>query len=257
MLCLHAMMTDGRYFGAARSDPERSFAAALAGAGFDVYVANFRGHGGRTATAARGLDWSFDDLVELDLPAMVAAIGCGEPLIIVGHSLGGLVASAAIASARIAPPRLLALPATAPWLLGSRGPLRRRAAMALYRHVTAWVGYAPIRALGIGTADEAPTYVEQLTGWARSGRWTSLRGLDYLASLAAIDIPVWPIAGAGDWMCTPDDAERFSRSIASALPVRVVGKRAGDPIDPGHFELFTRGALAWWRELVVQSEAVG
>ncbi|HWU86859.1 MAG TPA: hypothetical protein VN253_06275, partial [Kofleriaceae bacterium] len=42
LVCLHAMMTDGRYFGARR---ESSFAGAAAAAGLDVFVADFRGHG--------------------------------------------------------------------------------------------------------------------------------------------------------------------------------------------------------------------
>src|SRR5262249_35571479 len=42
VVCLHAMMTDGRYFGARR---ENSFTTALAAAGLDVIVADFRGHG--------------------------------------------------------------------------------------------------------------------------------------------------------------------------------------------------------------------
>jgi alpha-beta hydrolase superfamily lysophospholipase len=42
IVCLHAMMTDGRYFGARR---ESSLAASFAAAGFDVFVADFRGHG--------------------------------------------------------------------------------------------------------------------------------------------------------------------------------------------------------------------
>ena len=70
VVCLHAMMTDGRYFGARRPD---GFAAHLAAQGLDVVVANFRGHGESEVPA--GGDWSFDDLVELDLPAIVAATG--------------------------------------------------------------------------------------------------------------------------------------------------------------------------------------
>ncbi|MEO7093327.1 MAG: alpha/beta fold hydrolase, partial [Polyangiales bacterium] len=60
VVCLHAMMTDGRYFGARR---EGSFASVLAAAGFDVLVADFRGHGRSCPPTAGPDDWSFDDLV--------------------------------------------------------------------------------------------------------------------------------------------------------------------------------------------------
>src|SRR5438094_1239524 len=98
IVCLHAMMTDGRYFGARR---DRGFAASLAAAGIDVLVSDFRGHGRSVPPSARRDDWSFDDLVELDLPAIVttacAASACGPgELAILGHSLGRLVATAAV-----------------------------------------------------------------------------------------------------------------------------------------------------------------
>ncbi len=253
VICLHAMMADGRYFGARR---EPSFATTLAASGFDVFVADFRGHGRSVPPRAGPDDWSFDDLVELDLPAIVAAVAAdaecapGE-LVILGHSLGGLVTTAALATARIPAPRLVVLPATAVWLLGPGAPFARRALMSVYRRVTAVLGKAPIRALRIGTADEARSYVHQLTGWTRAGRWTSLRGIDYLAGLAAITTPVLPVVGAGDWMCTPRDAQSFASRIPTAAPLRVVSRASGDALDPDHFQLFTRPELRpLWAELV-------
>jgi len=239
VVCLHAMMADGRYFGARR---DRGFAHALAAAGLDVHVADFRGHGRSQPPRAGQGDWSFDDLVELDLPAIVAAV---PDAALLGHSLGGLVACAAIATGRIPPPRRLVLAATSVWLGETAA---RRAIMAAYRGVTALVGRAPIRALRAGTADESRGYVEQLTGWARRGRWTSLRGVDYLAALGAIAVPTAAFCGAGDWMCRPADAERIARRIPTCPPVRVVGRAHGDPLDPDHFELFTRElpALRGW-----------
>ena len=265
LVCLHAMMSDGRYFGARRAG---SFARAVAAAGLDVIVADFRGHGrsvpprAGARAGARAGDWSFDDLVELDLPAIVAAAaaasGCAPAdLVILGHSLGGLVTTAALATARIPPPRLVLLAATCVWLPGPRGPLRRRAVMAAYRHVTALAGHAPIRALRLGTADEAATYVEQLTGWSRAARWTSLRGLDYLAALATVTTPILPFAGLGDRMCPPQDAAAFAGHLPRAAPVRTFGRVHGDALDPDHFELFTRPALRpRWTELIADVDRV-
>ncbi|HEU0035473.1 MAG TPA: alpha/beta fold hydrolase [Kofleriaceae bacterium] len=255
VICLHAMMTDGRYFGARR---DGSFAAALADAGHDVYVADFRGHGRSTPPIAGPDDWSFDDLVELDLPAIVAAASQASgvrtaELALVGHSLGGLVTIAALGTGRIAAPRVVVLPSTNVWLLGPDGAWRRRALMALYRGVARVLGKAPIRALRQGTADEARTYIEQLTGWTRAARWTSLRGIDYGAAARAITTPVVPLAGAGDWMCTPEDARAFAAQIPTSEPVRIVGRAHGDALDPDHFQLFTRGELRpVWNELIAR-----
>src|SRR5687767_13269246 len=113
VLCLHAMMTDSRYFGVGR---EGSFVAELASGGFDVVVADFRGHGKSRPPTAGPDDWSFDDLVELDLPAIIEATAremrCApSDITIIGHSLGGLVTTAALGIGAIPSPRLLILPA--------------------------------------------------------------------------------------------------------------------------------------------------
>ena len=239
VLCLHAMMTDGRYFGARR---EGGFAHVLASRGCEVTVADFRGHGASVPPAAGEDDWSFDDLVEKDLPALV---GQTRADCIVGHSLGGLVALAAIATGRITPPKKLVLAATSVWL---GGDVSRRAIMAAYRGVTALFGKAPIRALRAGTADESKSFVTQLTGWSRSGRWTSLAGVDYMVALETVTVPVLALTGAGDWMCTPADAGAIARRLRHARPLRVVGRAQGDPLDPDHFQLFTRPELARMRD---------
>lgn len=255
VVCLHAMMADGRYFGGKR---DGSFAHELAAGGFEVLVPDFRGHGNSRPPTAGPDDWSFDDLVELDLPAIItAAAHAGNcppsELVLLGHSLGGLVTTAALGIGAIPSPRVVLLPATSVWLLGPDGDRKRRAVMALYRHTTALLGRAPIRALRIGSSDEAATYVKQLTGWSRAARWTSLRGVDYLAKLATIQTPMIPFVGAGDWMCTPADARAFAERIPHAAPVRVVGAQHGDALDPDHFGLFTRTELRpLWRDLLAR-----
>ena len=253
VVCLHAMMTDGRYFGAQR---EGSFASELATNGFEVFVPDFRGHGKSRPPIAGKHDWSFDDLVELDLPAIVTACaqaaGCKpSELVLLGHSLGGLVTTAALGIGAIPSPKLVVLPATSVWLLGPDGDRKRRALMSIYRYSAMLLGRAPIRALRIGSSDEAKTYVKQLTGWTRAGKWTSLRGVDYMARLSTIETPMLPYVGAGDWMCTPTDARGFAQRIPNAAPLRVVGAQHGDALDPDHFGLFTKPALRpLWRDLL-------
>lgn len=245
VLLLHAMMVDGRYL--------RRLAAALAADGLDAYVLDWRGHGQSRPPDPRRDRWSFDDYVALDLPCAQAAAARGAgcrpaEVALCGHSLGGLAALAALGTGTVAA-RRLALIATSVWLPGPHGPRARRAVMATYRTITAALGWAPIRALRLGTDDESAGYVAQLTGWARTGRWTSLLGVDYLAALAAITTPTRAWVGAADRLCRPADARVLTARIPGAA-LRVVGRAAGDALDPDHFTLFTRDEmLPLWREL--------
>lgn len=251
VVCLHAMMTDGRYFGARRDVP--SFAAVMADNGVEVYVADFRGHGHSVPPHAGVDDWTFDDLVEHDMPAIIQLVSeasglAPDQLAILGHSLGGLAACAALGTGRIPSPRILLLAATSVWL-GETAP--RRALMAAYRGVTTLFGRAPIKAIRAGHADESAGYVGQLTSWSMQGRWTSLRGIDYMVALETIETPTFAFCGAGDWMCRPSDAEQIASRIRTCEPLRVVGKLHGDRFDPDHFQLFTRPELAKLRREVL------
>jgi predicted alpha/beta hydrolase len=248
VLCGHAMMTDGRYFAARKDD---GFAAHLAARGIDVFVLDWRGHGGSRPPEAgidRFGDWSFDDLVELDLPAALGAVADAagvavSDVAILGHSLGGLVSLAALGTGVIAPPRKLVLAATSVWLAGPTGDQRRRALMFTAAQIAAVAGHMPIRALRIGTSNEAATYTAQLTGWVRTGRWSSRRGIDYLAQLHRIDAPMWAFVGAGDWMCRPRDANVLVRRLRGAH-LDIIGLATGYARDCDHFTLFTRKELA-------------
>ena len=257
VLCTHAMMASGGYFGAGRDD---GFAAALASAGLDVLVLDWRGHGASRPPVAGRDRWGFDEYVALDLPAALAAaarvggVASGD-VVVLGHSLGGLVALAALGSGAVRVRRLI-LAATSLWLPGPRGPLAKRALMGVYDASARVLGKAPIRALRLGSDDEPADYVAQLTGWARTGRWTSRTGVDHMAQLARIDVPVWAFSGAGDRLCTPADARVLLARLRGAPPLRIVGRASGDAIDADHFRLFTDPRLAsLWAEVAAFASA--
>jgi predicted alpha/beta hydrolase len=253
-LCTHAMMASSRYFAAGEG---HGFAGYLSGAGVDVFALDWRGHGqSRPRTSRAHRRWCFDDYVDHDLPAAVAAVCraadvAPTEIILAGHSLGGLVSLAALATGTIVAPRGLALWATSLWLPGPRGSLRRRAIMTCYDLMSRPLGYAPIRALGLGSDNEPRGYVQQLVGWARTGQWRSRQGVDYLAALGRIDTPVFSACGLGDRLCLPRDAEVLRSRLRPALPLRVVGVSRGDAVDADHFTLFTHRALApLWDEFI-------
>ncbi len=244
-LAAHAMMASSAYM---RS---RGFAGHLADRGIDVFLLDFRGHGASYPAPP----WTFDDLVAFDLPAAVWAVskatgaGPGE-MVFLGHSLGGLVGLAAFATGRAPAPARIVLASTSLWLEGRGGSLARRGLMTALAASGAVSGWVPIRRLRIGTADEPYPYMAQLAGWALSGRWTSLGGLDYREVVARLHTPALAVTGEGDRLCRPADAEAMRAVLPGAAPLRRVGVRHGDALDPDHFTMFTRPALApVWDEL--------
>ncbi|MGZ3406752.1 MAG: alpha/beta fold hydrolase, partial [Polyangia bacterium] len=93
----HAMMVDRRTLDRPRG---RGLVSSLAARGVACVVADLRGHGRSGPRADEGGDWSYDDLVEHDVPTLVAFARSrfpDLPLTCVGHSLFGHVSLAHLA----------------------------------------------------------------------------------------------------------------------------------------------------------------
>jgi polyhydroxyalkanoate synthase len=81
--------------------PERSFANYLADRGFDVFNVELRGHGRSAELGSARSSQGIDDYIRGDLPAVIDAVlerSGFDKAFLVGHSLGGLCASAAAAA---------------------------------------------------------------------------------------------------------------------------------------------------------------
>ena len=142
VVLLHAMMVDRRSMDRPRGQGLASF---LSNAGWEVYLADFRGHGESGPDPKRGGSWTYDDLVYKDVPALVAAAReNGGPVYVMGLSLGGHV-SAASAGARACDPDGLVLMSANVWmprLEPSRRMGRRKGVrMAVFGLITRLRGY--------------------------------------------------------------------------------------------------------------------
>lgn len=250
LLCGHAMMARGSYL-------HGNFAAHLAREGIDCYVFDWRGHGESVPPSPRQRPgWAFEHYVHCDLPAVWdavaedAGIAPGE-LCYLGHSLGGVVALAALGAGTIPRPRRLSLWAVSLWLEGRQGRAHRKILFDVADRLAGWIGHAPVRRLGLGSDDEPAGYVAQLADWCRTGRWRGLDGFDFEAALENIDVDTWAVVGAGDRLCGPADASRFLERLPAGRPLRIVGRERGDALDPDHFTLFTRAQMTpVWNELI-------
>jgi len=259
-LLLHPMLTDRRVWERPRG---RGFARLLASEGWEVFNADYRGHGASGPAARAGGSWSYDDLVRYDTPALVQAVRAemdGRPVVVLGHSLGGHVTLASVGLGLCRPDALVLLSAS-PWIRAHtrrrRTRLFRRFALEVFLRLTRVFGVAPAASLRIGTVDEALPYVEDLyRHWA--GGWGSADGVDYLRGLAAVQCPILAVYGRGDRVLWPlPTARRWLAHVGSlGLEVWEVGEGDfGLTYTPGHMPLIIDGrsrpvwsAISRWME---------
>lgn len=254
----HAMFARKTEFGR-RDRPGLS--RALARAGWRTIAFDFRGHGESVMPAAAP-EWGYDDLVRLDMPAVVGsarARGEDRPVIVLGHSLGGHVALAAQGTGRMAADGIVAVAANV-WLRELEpSRVRWAAKRAIARgmlEAAARVGSLPARRLRFGSDDASGRYVRDLLRPIGSGRWESDDGEDdYLASLAKVTVPVSAVVSEGDLvMCNAASGEAFARRCGGPVDVVRVKRAEDGGRAPGHMALVTSEAAR--RALVLAAEWV-
>ncbi len=266
ILGLHAMMVDQRTLDRGGD----GIGSLLASRGWDVYLADFRGHGRSGPKVQKGGRWSYHDLVDYDVPALVDAVrelNGRKPLVVLGHSLGVHVTAASVGAGRCErPPDAFVNLAGGIWAPrlepGRRAKLLKGLTFAAFRRVSRFQGFFPTRRLKIGSDDESGAYVEQLTGFWSDDYWGNERGDDYLAGMQTIEGPVLAVIGAGDWLLGwPKGLWRWTDAYGPERADKwLVGRGSGHGLDfdPGHMELVTDLAcrpmwerIADWLELAL------
>jgi predicted alpha/beta hydrolase len=253
----HAMFARKSEFGR-RERP--GLAQAYAVAGFRTIAFDFRGHG--ESTLPRGApEWSYDDLVRRDLPAVFDCARSrseDRPVLVVGHSLGGHVALAAQGSGKIAADGIIAIAANV-WIRALETSRARWAVkLALGRVMeesVARMGRLPARRLRLGSDDASGAFVKDLLRFMHDGDWKSAdRADDYLASLERVVVPVCAVSSENDLVtCHPASAEAFARRCSGPLEMLRITRSDDGRRAPGHMEIVTTdraripllAALAW------------
>jgi predicted alpha/beta hydrolase len=253
----HALMARRTEFYRPR---DASFATFLADRGWLVIAFDFRGHGDSGPTAREGGNGTYDDLALRDLSAVCEfareqAVG-PQPVVVVGHSLGGHAAFAAQGTGAIDVDAIAGI-AAAPPFLGAHEPslarwMTKRAAFAAMNAVSRRAGRFPARALRFGSDDVTRGCCEDFDRFARTGRWTSRDGrVDYLSALADVRIPVLQVLSEADrFECVPGCGERFIACCGGPREiVRVTCGDDGGPA-PSHMGLVTSPhASGVWRRI--------
>jgi acylglycerol lipase len=174
------------------------FGGALAARGIDVLAYDLPGHGG--SAGRRGHIDRFDVLLDDVEDLLAERRALGVPVVLFGHSLGGLIAVVYAESER-PPPDLLAL--SAPALVSTTRTSLRRAASVLGR-VTPRLGIPTGLEPTMLSRDDAVVRA-YVTDPLRLSRTTARFGLEIFATqvtaAAAIDritIPTWVMHGDED-----------------------------------------------------------
>ena len=262
LLVSHGMMVNRRSLD---RPPGRGLVSFLRRRGFHVYSLDLRGHGASGPKAAHGGNWTYDHIVQRDLPAAVRAVARRHPelpLGYLGHSLSahggavtlGLEPDLPVDAAVLVSP-VLWIPSHEPSTLWW---LYKRLMLEGWWALTRLVGHTPARRLGIGSEDEAPGYVRQFPRWARDDAWLGENlaedgggKLDYLAALGRVRGPVLVMNARGDrWICRTPSVERFAAAMQGAdVELRELGRAELPelPREPGHMTLVTdhRSRPAW------------
>lgn len=181
----------------------RGFGAALARAGVHFFVADWRGIASSNRRASRRADFGYRHLVELDMPAAVAAARARLPasrLFLGGHSLGGQLSALCAAQS---PDEIAGLVLIASgsvyhraWT-GRHGPAIYAFAQSTVL-ISALVGYFPGKRFRFG-GREAFGVMRDWARVARHGRYlVSGSTVDYEARLAELEKPVLALGFSGD-----------------------------------------------------------
>jgi pimeloyl-ACP methyl ester carboxylesterase len=216
---------------------EFSLARHLAERGFDTGLVEWRGRGLSTRPrlfSKVGYDWSFDEYVEKDLPAALAAVARGtgrEGCHLVGYSFGGMVVYAHLGdparAERVRSAVTLGAPATFKfqskylfsWPLRNLRWLRHRFFMRLLAPLFGWRYLPAVRLLHEpgrisgelfrrfmvnATSNFGSNELLQLGDWLENDAFRSIdHRRDYREGMKAITVPFLAVAGNKDRLAPP------------------------------------------------------
>jgi predicted alpha/beta hydrolase len=211
LLFLPAMGAEASYY--------EPFARALATAGAgSLALMDLRGQGRSSERASHFADFGYREMVEIDLPAAIAALRGrypNRPLLLVGHSLGGQLATLAAARnhAELGPTArgvagvaglILIASGSAhvhAWPAASR--LRARITAAAVRFVAALLPFYPGRLLGFG-GNQPRRLMRDWGRVTRTGIYAPEGStFDYESAMRKLEIPTLALGIEGDPIAPP------------------------------------------------------
>lgn len=209
------------------------FGHALAERGVRLLIHEWRGNGSSSLRARRGVDWGYDELLDLDLAAAIqrAEAACGTaPLWLGGHSLGSQLACLATARQPESIAGLVIVAGGSPYWRSF--PARHRYGLLGMLHLLPTIGrlfgYYPGRRVGFA-GREARQLMIDWSQTGRSGRYAWGRPVrDEDPSLNELALPIHVLAMAHDWF-VPEASTRWLLGKMPKAPIQqsIIGDEPG------------------------------
>jgi predicted alpha/beta hydrolase len=245
VMCLPAMGVRGSYYA--------EFAQKLSRAGYHVVISDLRGIGSSSVRPSRDYDFGYNEILTLDLPALVEAVRQRFPLnerLLLGHSLGGQLSALYLSACPEAAKALILIAAGNVYYKGWPFPGRLRVLFTaiLLRAMGMALGYVPGAKVGFA-GTEARTLVADWSNNCFTGRYVVAgSSYDYEVSLRQMAKPVLAISFERDELAPARSVE----NLLGKLSASVIVHRCFSAVCPG---LEKVGHFSWVKraEVIVKT----
>lgn len=241
VILLHGSFSNRRFW---FSPKGAGLGAWLARAGFDVWIAEMRGHG----LSPRNIDYRRNrvaDYARYDLPVIGAFVSeqSGRPAHWLGHSLGGITLAAALGGGYLQADVVASVALFGSQVGRRHWPLRipplqwgAKLLLKRFEHLSG-------SRLKRGPEDEPVGIAQEWLGWqGLFGRFGE-KGNDWLAGLAQVDVPLWAVAAEGDRQSPAEACHQLYEQFGSqSRQWLVLGPKHGFTEDFGHVEMLVSKA---------------
>jgi len=223
-----------------RAEKYARLGEAFADAGVTFCAIDLRGHGTSSVRAARRCDYGYREMVEVDLPAALAAVKARFPsraVYLMGHSLGGQMSCLFAAAHPDSVDGVILTAACSVYYRNYHIRLRFRFLLTVMGTIVSLFGYFPGDRLRFARREGATV----MRDWAYQGRTGRYRIIgsarDYEALLGAVPVPVLAVSMVGDLFAPPAAVDHLCAKLRRATVTRE-HLRIGDP-SPGSAPHFT------------------
>ena len=228
VLLLHGLFGRGAFW-LDRSE-RGGLAGYLASQGYDVWLADFRGHG---LSAPPSRKTHCDDFICEDVPCFIRHVTDGQARVhVVGHSYGGVFAVAALARFEQLRKRVATLSLVGAQVEDGQMVLRLPLAGWALERLTRRVGLMPIDWVQRGYPRLSGRAVAEMIRWKRG--WVSSSGFQYHEEMKRICAPTLAVYSDGDRTDPAVGCRRFAERLGGHVEHLRLGVEHGHQRDYSH-----------------------